>query len=164
MGVCSLLLGWEIWASGRRLKAGWKSPRFFTRELRPDGTARSCCGQQDPGPTQRSHPEGTATQDRRGRSPAGRAGRGWAGGRGVRTHRLRVPGRGAEDGQRSPASQRGEPEKKGPVGWSVTCPDGTDAAKFHSYQQRRLLTGAWGGAGAAGLLLLRPLQAELPAL
>jgi hypothetical protein len=43
-------------------------------------------------------------------------------------------------GQRGPASQFGEPENKGYVGWSVTRPDGDDAAKFHSYQQRRVLT------------------------
>ena len=57
------------------------------------------------------------------------------GGGGVRGHRLRVPRRGTEVGQRCPASQRGEPEKKGYVGCSVTCPYCEYAAKFHSYQR-----------------------------
>ena len=47
---------------------------------------------------------------------------------------------GQRAGQRGPASQRGEPEKKGYVGCSVTCPYCHYAAKFHSYQQRRVLT------------------------
>src|SRR5204862_127505 len=51
-----------------------------------------------------------------------------------------VPRRGAALGQRGPASQPGEPEKKGYVGCSVTCADCGYAAKFHSYQQRRVLT------------------------
>ena len=70
----------------------------------------------------------------------GGAGSRCAGGGGIRGHRLRVPRRGAEVGQRCPASQRGEPEKKGYVGCSVTCPLCEYAAKFHSYQPRRVLT------------------------
>src|SRR5262249_31989181 len=78
--------------------------------------------------------------DRRGRSPDGRAGRGCAGGGGVRSDRQRISGCGSGFGQRCPASQRGEPEKKGYVGCSVTCPHCERAAKFHSYQERRILT------------------------
>src|SRR5262249_56570582 len=71
---------------------------------------------------------------------SGRAGRGHAGGGGVRRHRLRVPRRGTTTGQRGPASRPGEPEKKGYVGSSVTCEHCSYAAKFHSYQRRRIVT------------------------
>src|SRR5204863_3607524 len=54
--------------------------------------------------------------------------------------RIRVPRRGIEPGQRGPASRSGEPEKKGYVGCSVVCTLCERVAKFHSYQERRLLT------------------------
>src|SRR5262249_58052173 len=71
---------------------------------------------------------------------AGGARRGRARGGRVRHHRPRVPRRGTEVGQRGPTSRPGEPEKKGYVGCSVTCPYCEHAAKFHSYQSRRGLT------------------------
>src|SRR5207237_1791753 len=54
--------------------------------------------------------------------------------------RRRVPRGGTAVGQPGPASAGGPPEKKGYVGCSVTCPHCTYAAKFQSYQQRRVLT------------------------
>src|SRR5207302_5733745 len=53
---------------------------------------------------------------------------------------IRVPRCGTGVSQRGPASQCGEPEKKGYVGCSVTCSHCDRAAKFHSYQRRRVLT------------------------
>ena len=81
-----------------------------------------------------------STQDRTNRAADGRTRRRCPRSTGVRKHRFRVPRWRTEVSQRGPASQFGEPEKKGYVGCSVTCPLCEHAAKFHSYQSRRLLT------------------------
>src|SRR4029078_8263025 len=118
-----------------RVEGGEKStPVLSPQEGSDGGTAPVGPGQTDARTARRGAHGATSAQGRGGGPPAGGAGRRGAGGRGVRGHRLRVPRRRTAAGPRRPARRPGEPEKKGYVGCSVTCPHCAYAAKFHSYQ------------------------------
>jgi hypothetical protein len=58
----------------------------------------------------------------------------------VRSHRSGIPRRRTRHGQHRSTSRPREPEKKGHIASSVTCELCQCAAKFHSYQERRLVT------------------------
>lgn len=59
---------------------------------------------------------------------------------GIVTGGFRVEQKNGTSAITAPASHRGEPEKKEYVGCSVTCTRCERAAKFHSYQEHRLVT------------------------